>query len=226
MRTRPCQVLLEIKIIEMKQFLRFTNAFFIRLTKGQLRAPIYLTYFYSYLYVYDMLNGTNFTHSQSAEETGVPKGGTGNFPAHPRIVEKFLQKSGIALKCSILDVGSGSGIALHTARKLGFSKLTGIEYSQTAYNASKQNLDNDISLIYGDALDIDVSKYEAIFFFNPFRDALATMFFEKLPLDVKTIIAINYDPQIEPILKCNGFDVTFVYKHPFYDNFNGKVFVR
>lgn len=213
-------------MINTYQFSRFIKAFFRRMSKGQLKAPFYLSYFYIYLWLYDLFNSTSFTHSQNAEESGVPKGGTGNFPAHPRIVKMFLQKSGIAYNDNVLDVGSGSGMVLHVADKLGFINLTGIEFSQEAYNQSKRNLRKEIHLIHGDALMHDLSIYDAIFFFSPFRGDLAAQFFEKVPFSIKKIVVVNHDPGVEPVLLNLGFKEKFSYQHFIYKNFNGKVFSR
>jgi ribosomal protein L11 methylase PrmA len=126
----------------------------------------------------------------------------------------------------ILDVGHGSGIVLHVAKNMGFDNLCGIEYSPIAYDISKTNLDNSVRLLHGNALDIDLTPYSAITFFSPFRGEVAKSFFMYIPASVKTIITVNHDLIIEPILIDLGFNITYSYKHLLYKNFNAKIWKR
>jgi len=213
-------------MIHIQQLNRFIKSFFRRIKRGEFLTAIYLSYFYSYLYVYDLINRTNFTNSQTPEEGGVPSGGTGNFPAHPRIVRLLIAKSGLDINSNILDVGSGSGIVLFVADKLGYKYLTGVEFSRNAFEISRCNLKPEIELINKNALDVEMSIYDAIFFFSPFRGNLAVDFFKKLPPNIKKIIAVNYDRKIDPLLQNLGFTPSYCYQHIVYKNFNAKIFQR
>lgn len=198
-----------------------------RVRKQQIKEAFYLSYFYSYLILYDHWYQTEFAHSQSAEELHVPKGGTGNFPAHPRLVKKFLRAANLRSEDQIIDVGCGSGMILHVAYRLGFKNLSGIEVSDHVFSFSQKNLSGkNIYLHQGDALQLDLTKYSAITFFSPFRGELAKQFFKKLPPNINAVIVVNHDKCIEPVLVGLGFFEAFVYQHPIYMNFNGKVYKR
>lgn len=205
---------------------RFAMAFVNRVRRGQFLYALYLTYYYLYLMFYDVRHGTRFANSQKPDETGVPSGGTGNFPAHPKIVQRFLQNSQLERHDRIIDVGHGSGIVLHVAARMGYTNLTGIEYGDIPFALSERNLGGKARLLHGDALQLDLSPYDAVFFFSPFREALAAKFFAALPSNIKLVLAINYDPIIEPILRQSNFRPTYSYAHPIYKNFSGTIWRR
>ena len=197
-----------------------------RLKHGQFSSALYLSIYYLYLSLYDHVNGTNFSHSQSASESGVPVGGTGNFPAHPRLVKKYLSASGLKVNDNILDVGHGSGMVLYVAAKMGFRNLSGIEYSEATYKVSKNNVGMHAKLKHGNAIDLDLAPYDGIFFFNPFRGVLAKRFFEKVAASsVRVILTVNHDSEIEPIL-LPRYKLVYTYQHFLYRNFNCKIWVR
>lgn len=198
-----------------------------RIRKGEVRQAIYLSYFYSYLTLYDLWFSTKFAHSQSAEITNVPKGGTGNFPSHPWLVKKFLSEASLSREDRLVDVGCGSGMVLHVAHRLGFVNLDGVEYSEHVLSIARQNLSGKrIGLYQADAREFDLTGYSVISFFNPFRGELAEQFFLGLPPTIRKVIVINADKCIEPILTEQGFFEVFSYRHPIYENFNGKVYKR
>jgi SAM-dependent methyltransferase len=202
------------------------KSFFRRIFEGQIINALYLTYYYIFLMIFDFHHKTNFANSQSAELIGVPTGGTGNFPAHPYLVKKYLRNANLNFEEKIIDVGSGSGIALFVAQKLGYKNLSGVEFSKSVFDLSRRNLDNSIILINSNALDIDYFGYSVILFFSPFRGDLAKTFFEKIPENISTIIAINTDPIIYPILIKKSFHVIYNYNHFIYKNFNCRIFKR
>lgn len=197
-----------------------------RLNDGQFLSAAYLSYYYFYLSLYDHVNGTSFSHSQSASQSGVPVGGTGNFPVHPRLVKKYLGASGLKVNDNILDVGHGSGVVLHVAAKMGFKNLSGIEYSDATYEVSKNNVGMHAKLIHGNAIDLDLAPYDGIFFFNPFRGELAKQFFKKLAASsVRVILTVNHDSEIEPIIHSH-YRLVYKYQHFLYRNFNCKIWVK
>jgi len=205
---------------------RFMTAFWKRISTGDFLNAAYLSYYYLFLLLYDLKFNTDFANSQTPTEGGVPTGGTGNFPAHPRLVRKYINAANIQRDSRILDVGHGSGIVLHVAHKMGFTHISGIEYSKLAFDKSMKNLSKDVNLIHGDALDFDISPYDSLFFFSPFRGEMAKQFFSDLPSSLRTIITVNHDKIIELPLSKQGFSVIYSYRHPIYRNFNAKVWKR
>lgn len=209
----------------MKFKKKFT-AFVSRLNDGQFLRVAYLSYYYFYLSLYDRVHGTSFSHSQSALESGVPVGGTGNFPTHPRLVKKYFCASGLKVNDNILDVGHGSGVVLHVAAKMGFRNLSGIEYSDATYEVSKNNVGMHAKLIHGNAIDLELAPYDGIFFFNPFRGELAKQFFENVVASsARVILTVNHDSAIEPILYPH-YRLVYNFQHFLYRNFNCKIWVK
>ena len=206
---------------------RKVQAFVARLRRGEIVKPLYLTYYYAYLTLYDRRHGTNFSNSQAPEDMGSePSGGAGNFPAHPQLVKRFLRSANLPPDTAILDVGHGSGVVLHVASELGFTNLTGVEFGKVPYDLSVANVGGKATLIHGDALDMDLTSFDAITFFGPFTGEIATQFFEKVPGNVEVILTINHDRIIEPILTGSGFSVDWSYQHRIYENFNAKLWKR
>jgi hypothetical protein len=203
------------------------KAFVARVRRGEIVKPLYLTYYYLYLSFYDRRNGTNFSNSQAPEEMGSePSGGAGNFPAHPRLVRKYLLAAAVDRDTALLDVGHGSGIVLHVASELGFTNLAGVEYGKVPYELSVGNVGDKAELMRGNALDIDLTPYSVVTFFSPFRGELAVDFFEKLPDTVDVVLTINHDPAIEPVLERKGLFVDWSYQHKIYENFSAKLWRR
>ena len=203
------------------------KAFVARVRRGEIVKPLYLTYYYLYLSFYDRRNDTNFSNSQAPEEMGSePSGGAGNFPAHPRLVRKYLLAADIDRDTALLDVGHGSGMVLYVASELGFTNLSGVEYGKAPYELSVGNLGDKAELMRGNALDVDLAPYSVVTFFNPFRGELAADFFEKLPDTVDVVLTINHDPVIEPVLERKGLFVDWSYQHKIYENFSAKLWRR
>jgi hypothetical protein len=203
------------------------RAFVARVRRGEIVKPLYLAYFYLYLSFYDRRNGTNFSNSQSPEEMGSePSGGTGNFPAHPRLVRKYLLAADVDRDAALLDVGHGSGVVLHVASELGFTNLSGVECGKVPYELSVANVGDKAELTRGNALDVDLTSYSVLTFFSPFRGELAVDFFEKLPDTVDVVLTINHDPVIEPVLTRKGLFVDWCYQHKIYENFSAKLWRR
>ena len=206
---------------------RKVRAFLARVKRGEIVKPLYLTYYYTYLTLYDRRHGTNFSNSQAPEDMdSEPSGGAGNFPAHPRLVKKFLRSADIDPGAAILDVGHGSGVVLHVASELGFTHLTGVEFGRIPYELSVANVGDKATLIHGNAFDVDLTTFDVITFFGPFTGELARQFFEKVPDNIEIVLTINHDRIIEPILKDLGFAMSWSYQHRIYENFNAKLWRR
>jgi hypothetical protein len=205
---------------------RLVKSFVARVRRGDLKNALYLTYYYMYLGLYDVKHKTHFAVSHRPDESDVPLGGTGNFPAHPKIVRRLLVESGLLKSASIIDVGHGSGIALHVASKMGFNRLTGVEYGEVPFVLSRQNLGTKASLHHGDALAFNLEDFDGILFFSPFRGELANRFFFNLPVRPSCLVLINHDRLIEKGLAAQGFVKTYQYQHLIYKNFNGQIWMR
>ena len=78
-----------MKMFHIKEFKKFIKKFFLRLMKGQFKNSLYLTYYYCYLFFYDIVNKKYFMQSNSFLETGGLVFVTGNCPEHQRIVKIF-----------------------------------------------------------------------------------------------------------------------------------------
>lgn len=73
----------------------------------------------------------------------------------------------------ILDIGCGKGYALYSLHKLGFTNLTGLEYTAYLSKVAKNNMNalglDEIKIIKGDAAKFDnYDPYEVIYMFHPF----------------------------------------------------------
>lgn len=199
-----------------------------RLRRGDIRNTAYLTYYYTYLMLYDCFHGTRFAVSHKPAEVGSEPmaGATGNFPIHPRLVRLYLSNSGLDKNAPVIDVGHGSGTMLYVAARMGYTNLTGVEYGRLPYELSTYNLAGKATLLHDNAFNIDLSRFEAIFFFNPFRGECAEQFMSRVPTNISTIITINHDSIINDILFKKGFMKIFSYRNLIYKNFDGIIFKR
>ncbi|KAG5223480.1 mRNA for AR401 family protein [Salix suchowensis] len=63
---------------------------------------------------------------------------------------------------SVLDIGTGNGLLLHELAKLGFSDLTGVDYSEGAVNLARRLADRDgfsnINLLVDDVLETKLNR--------------------------------------------------------------------
>jgi ribosomal protein L11 methyltransferase len=92
--------------------------------------------------------------------------GTG---AHPtttmciRLIEKFIQKGD-----SFLDIGTGSGILMLTADKLGASQLVGVDSDDVALSVARENLmknkvpKNKFQLVNGSLVDGITGRFQMV----------------------------------------------------------------
>jgi 16S rRNA A1518/A1519 N6-dimethyltransferase RsmA/KsgA/DIM1 with predicted DNA glycosylase/AP lyase activity len=169
----------------------------------------------------------NFVQSQPSKLLNNPEQSTGNFPAHPELIKVFANKAGFVKTDKIIDIGHGSGIVLNVLYEMGFNNLTGVELARIPFNISKSNLSRfNISLLNGNAFDVDLSPFNALCFFSPFRAELANEFIKRLPQNVTKMIVINADIETIQLIKSQGYESIYEYQHPLYKNFNGHSFVR
>jgi len=92
--------------------------------------------------------------------------GTGSHPTTAmciRLIEKYLEKGD-----AFLDIGTGSGILLIVAAKLGAGKLIGVDKDEIAITIAKQNLIiNNIDtkrckIVHSDLVDSIKGKYDIV----------------------------------------------------------------
>ena len=168
---------------------------------------------------------TTFAKSSRPQPSITGKDGTGNFPIHPNVVRGFLKNAAFPLGVKIMDIGSGSGMALHVMYQEGYKNLCGIELNPLVAAASERNLPVDIKIIQGNAIDLNLEALavECIFMFNPFRGETLKAFLKKIPVTVKTVIAINCDPLLPSVLVAKNFKVKHAYKSRIYKNFSGQI---
>lgn len=92
--------------------------------------------------------------------------GTGTHPTTTlciRMLEKYLESSD-----SFLDVGTGSGILMLAAEKLGASRIIGIDQDETAIQVAEKNLNQNgiapykFSLIIGNMVECIRGKYDIV----------------------------------------------------------------
>jgi len=92
--------------------------------------------------------------------------GTGTHPTTAlcvRLLEKYIRPDQ-----SVLDVGTGSGILLIAAAKLGATRLAGVDLDPIAVNVARSNLiqnhihENTFTLLCGDLIDTVSSTYDVV----------------------------------------------------------------
>ena len=203
----------------------FLIKFINRLRKRQILLTIYLSYYFTYLKLYDLKNNTNFCNSQVPDEFGAEyrEGSTGNFPVHPKTIRNLVLHANLPYSAKIIDVGHGSGLPLLTLYKMGFRNLSGVEHGLVPFELSERNLKEIANIYYGDAFEIDYSAYDTILFSSPFRGKLAERFINSLPTNIHTLITIAHNQELELVLIKKGYEELYSVKHPFYNTFNGKV---
>jgi SAM-dependent methyltransferase len=204
---------------------RLAGAFFRRIKQGNFLSTFYLVYFYIYLLFFDYRWNTSFVKSSHPQPLITGKDGTGNFPIHPAVVRQFLKNSGVPFEAKIIDIGSGSGMALYIMYQAGYRNLCGIELNPEVVAEAKRNLPSDVKIIHENALNLklDALGAECIFMFNPFRGKTLEAFLKSLPVKVRTVIAINCDPLLSRVLMEKNYKIAHTYRHMLYGNFSGQI---
>jgi 2-polyprenyl-3-methyl-5-hydroxy-6-metoxy-1,4-benzoquinol methylase len=150
---------------------------------------------------------------------GDNKGQFGYYP-NSNVADILLFMKEYDLK-TIMDLGAGAGILVHTLRRLGF-KAYGMEIEDSlveiSNNIQGMNWDENSFVIKQDILTIasfDIQKYDCIYFWEPFyqRD-LAKKFVENLSKSMKSGQYILYKRHGD-IFNFLDIDVTFK-KLPMY----------
>jgi hypothetical protein len=101
---------------------------------------------------------------------------------------------------TFIDYGSGKGLTLYVAHKLGFRNIVGIEFMEKFCNVAENNLrkllpdQTNISIIH-----IDASLYppppetRVVFLFNPFDDFIMKKVIQNLKSHHKNLYVIYYN---------------------------------
>jgi SAM-dependent methyltransferase len=211
-------------LLEISSLLRLIKAFLVRLSKGEFVSAAYLTYHYCYIGLYDYKHRTQFMNSQKPQKGHESLFATGNFPCSPKVVRKLIKRASINPEDNILDVGCGSGLFLHVLYQEGYKNLHGIELSKNAYLIAKSNLNGIASIIEGNALSLDLTVFDGIFFFRPFSNPAQNIFLSSLPPNIRFVITMNEDLGAEKVLRSKGFINVFSYTHRYHENYSGKVY--
>lgn len=123
----------------MKEFLKnvgVKNLKELFLTQGRLKFAINLMY----VSCFDKVRGTNFGGRQYQNEIGTTKNRANDYSATPCYLVKTLKELYITKEDTILDLGSGKGMAMYYMSKFPFKKIGGIELSRTLVDDAKCNL--------------------------------------------------------------------------------------
>ncbi len=120
-------------------------------------------------------------------------------------VRRILRKLKISNRDSILDIGCGKGLFVYYARRFGFARIDGLEYSNELFNIAKSNMakidDARIHLYNCDAREFgDYADYSHFFLCNPFSSEVMEIVLSKI-LESR---------------KENMRKITIYYQFPFY----------
>lgn len=205
--------------------LKLAKKFWGKVRSRGLLTALYIVYYYFYGYFYDLFHGTNFVWTSTPKEHGIEnQAATGNFPAHPLILKRFLRQIERERRGSVLDVGCGSGRALHVAGRAGFQKLFGIELVPAHAELARRNLSafKGTQIICSDVFLVDIPHVDLIFLFRPFPESVFRELLPFLVTKTDNIILLNFSDEIH----IDGFEVAYSYRHPIYSNFRGKLWKR
>jgi hypothetical protein len=120
-----------------------------------------------------------------------------------------LQELNIKENDSILDIGSGKGLALTIMNLFPFKKIKGIELSEKDYIISKQNLDilqiNNVEISNINALDYnEYNNFDYLYFYNPFNEVIFEKIIKKInKLNIKIIYNNIHEKEINILNKYN-----------------------
>ncbi len=121
-------------------------------------------------------------------------------------------------KGTFIDYGSGKGLTLYTAYKLGFKHIIGVEFVKEFCNISLNNMkkllqnQDKITIIHNDASIIPPPvDTTVIFFFNPFDDIIMSKVIQNIKSQnfENTVYIIYYNPVYRD-LYLNDNDFTLI----------------
>ena len=93
------------------------------------------------------------------------------------LVRHLLRQVPRSKRQHLVDFGSGEGRVLLVARQLGFARITGVEFSRSLVNRSRENIRqvrfisdaSAIKVVCDDAVHFQIqSDHNVFFFYNPF----------------------------------------------------------
>ena len=135
-----------------------------------------------------------------------------NYSTHsPSYIDLYdvLQKLNIKENDSILDIGSGKGLALTIMSLFNFKEIKGIELSKNDYILSKQNLDllkiDNVELYNINALDFnEYNDFNYLYFYNPFNEVVFEEIIKKIKKsNIKIIYNNIHEKEISILEKYN-----------------------
>ena len=139
-------------------------------------------------------------------------------PVSYSILDEIFSAIPNTVKTHFLDIGCGKGRAMCVAAHKGFSKISGIDFSQKFCEIAIKNLKatkgnkNDFAaeIIWGNAKDISIEiDTDCIFLFNPFDETIMEQVVQNIlksyHLYKRTIYITYVNPLHKSIFLQNGF---------------------
>ena len=128
------------------------------------------------------INTTGADELKKQEDKGIDiTHATIYMPVSYSLLEEIFQQLPALTRNHFLDIGCGKGRALCMAARLGFKKVTGIDFSKELCDAAKENLtvtkqkipSLHFEIINNDAFYFEIpDDVDCIFFFNPFDEII------------------------------------------------------
>jgi len=103
---------------------------------------------------------------------------------------QVLHQLPIICNDKVIDIGCGKGGALITLSDFPFSKVTGLELSETFFNVAKNNLKklriSHVDVICCDATEYtDYDVYNYVYMYNPFKTNVMELFLNRLAMSLQ-----------------------------------------
>lgn len=134
----------------------------------------------------------NFPSAFSDEKNKV--GMTKTTPTRYCVLKEIFSHVDISADDSLIDIGCGTGrVLLYLANNYD-CKLTGIEYNSEPANIGSQWAEQyeKVSIVQGDAFDLDVNDYTVFYLFRPFLENTFEQFVEKLENELSHPVTLVY----------------------------------
>jgi len=131
---------------------------------------------------------------------------------HARTLLSELLKIDInATNYKFYDIGSGKGAVLIVAKRLGFKKISGIEYQKHLCEIAEENISRyfksdcrslDIEIVHTDIMDYQFEDVASVFYmFNPFTGRVLDRFVKQLASHSTLAYLVYYNNQCRDELK-------------------------
>lgn len=167
--------------------------------------------------------GVDFARWMTREELKVTEKEGNQYQPSPFELNKLLRKIALDPHQTVLDVGCGKGRAMYTFAQQGFTKVDGIDLSETLVNTANSNFKLlEVSNCHSyavNALDYDgYGDYDIFYFYNPvpvaiFKEVLAKITAARAGRGRETrIISMNPSVYEQTILDTGLFEVETIQK--------------